>query len=175
MCVARIDCVNMRPYPVPAHREMFELRMLIGDGCALNCADREYDITYSNSVIEHLGSWERQLAFASEIRRVGGRLWVQTPARECPIEPHFLALFVHWLPVNLRKFVVQYASIWGWTTKANHQQASEMVNEIRLLSRREFGACFPDCIIITERMFGVIPKSYIAVRGGDALTTSEIT
>jgi hypothetical protein len=54
-------------------------------------SDQEYDIAFSNSVIEHVGDWERQAAFASEIRRVGKNLWIQTPAKECPIEPHYLA------------------------------------------------------------------------------------
>lgn len=39
-----------------------------------------------------------------------------------------------------------------------------MVDEIRLLRKREMETLFPDCDIITERMLGFIPKSYIAVR-----------
>ena len=65
--------------------------LVTGDGCALPLADATYDIVFSNSVIEHLGTWERQQRFAAEARRVGRRLWVQTPAREFFIEPHLLA------------------------------------------------------------------------------------
>ena len=99
----RIDILNIHPISLregehPAHR----IRTLMGDGCRLEFADRSYEIVFSNSVIEHLGSWERQQLFANELRRVGAALWVQTPAYECPIEPHFLAPFVHWLPPGAR-------------------------------------------------------------------------
>ena len=67
---------------------------MVGDGCALKFPDKSYDIAFSNSVIEHVGSWERQQAFAKDIRRVGKAIWVQTPARECLIEPHYLAPFL---------------------------------------------------------------------------------
>jgi hypothetical protein len=38
------------------------------------------------------------------------------------------------------------------------------VNSIRLLTRKEMAILFPDCEILTERMLGIIPKSYIAFR-----------
>ena len=68
---------------------------VVGDGCALDYDGGAYDIVFSNSVIEHVGDWRKQQAFANEVRRVGKKLWVQTPAYECPFEPHFLAPFVH--------------------------------------------------------------------------------
>src|SRR4051812_23197597 len=43
------------------------------DGCALPFRDAAFDIVFSNSVIEHLRTWERQRAFASEVARVGRR------------------------------------------------------------------------------------------------------
>ncbi len=57
-------------------------------------------VVFSNSVIEHVGTWEDQQAFAAEVRRVGRRLWV--PAYECPIEPHYLAPLVHYLPKEVQ-------------------------------------------------------------------------
>ena len=72
--------------------------VLRGDGCALPFEDSSFDIVFSNSVIEHVGSWERQVAFAQECRRVGRKLWVQTPAYTFPFEPHLLAIGLHWLP-----------------------------------------------------------------------------
>jgi SAM-dependent methyltransferase len=74
------------------------VEFIAGDGCALPFANRAFDVVFSNSVIEHVGTWERQQAFAAEVRRVGHRLWVQTPAREFFIEPHLIAPFIHWLP-----------------------------------------------------------------------------
>ena len=70
----------------------------IGDGCALRYADKSFDIAYSNSVIEHLQTFENQIRFAAEIRRVGRQMFVQTPNRWFPIELHFVTAFIHYLP-----------------------------------------------------------------------------
>lgn len=134
-----------------------------GDGCALPFADGEFDVVFSNSVIEHVGSWERQQAFAREARRVGRRLWVQTPAREFFIEPHLLAPFVHWLPRRTQRGLIRWATGWGWLTRPTPAQVDEFLAEVRLLTRREMTELFPDCEILTERFLG-LPKSYIAVR-----------
>src|SRR5258708_25518710 len=62
-----------------------------GDAGALPFADREFDVVFSNSAIEHAGTWERQGAFAPEGQRAGLPLWVQTPAYEFFIPPHLTA------------------------------------------------------------------------------------
>ncbi len=43
---------------------------VIADGRHLPFKDRAFDITYSNSVIEHLGDFTSQQAFAREVSRV---------------------------------------------------------------------------------------------------------
>lgn len=47
--------------------------------------------------------------------------------------------------------------------RANVEHLLDLVDEVRLLSKREMKEMFPDCHIITER-FLLMPKSYIAVR-----------
>src|SRR5262245_6744804 len=85
--MARIDALNVHEVCwTGADSSSHNIRTLVGDGCALSMPDKSYDIGFSNSVIEHVGSWERQLQFAAEIRRVAKALWVQTPAYECSIE-----------------------------------------------------------------------------------------
>lgn len=142
----------------------YHIRTLVGDGCALKFPDKNYDIAFSNSVIEHVGSWERQQAFAREIRRVGKAIRVQTPACECPIEPHYLGLFVHWLPKGVQRIMVRWLTLYGWLQKPSASEIQEMVETTRLLTRREMRELFPDCEIYTERLLGFIPKSYIAFR-----------
>lgn len=40
-------------------------------------------------MIEHVGKWGNQKAFAREALRVGERYWIQTPNKNFPIESHF--------------------------------------------------------------------------------------
>ena len=134
-----------------------------GDGRALDHPDAEFGISYSNSVIEHVGSFDDQRRFADEIRRVGKKVWVQTPARCFPIEPHFLTPFIHWLPKTLRKKLLRNCSLWGWLQRPDQDEVDSTVEEIRLLGRAEMRELFPDCEILIER-FRFFTKAYIAVR-----------
>ncbi|MEO1137300.1 MAG: class I SAM-dependent methyltransferase, partial [Pseudomonadota bacterium] len=60
-----------------------------GDGCSVeNYGDKAFALVFSNSVIEHVGDKARQRAFASEIRRLSNKYWVQTPSIWFPIEAH---------------------------------------------------------------------------------------
>jgi hypothetical protein len=163
--VARIDILNVHEIPWnPARAPRHNIRTLVGDGCALDIGDGAYNIVFSNSVIEHVGSWERQKLFAAEARRVGQSVWVQAPAYACPVEPHYLALFIHYLPVVWRKRLARRFTLWGWLQRPNKEQVAEMAENTRLLTKKEMKTLFPDCKIYTERMLGFIPKSYIAVR-----------
>jgi Methyltransferase domain len=163
--VKRIDALNVHEVPwdnasAPDHK----IRTLVGDGCSLATANRVYDIGFSNSVIEHVGSRERQQQFALEIRRVAKALWVQTPAYECPIEPHYLTPLIHYLSRSFQKKIVRWCTVWGWIERPNPEQINERVETTRLLRKSEMRQLFPDCEIITERMLWIIPKSYIAIR-----------
>jgi len=158
-----IDTVNIYQADWQLNPE-YHIRTFVGDGCALVFPDKSYDIAFSNSVIEHVGSWERQQAFAKEIRRIGNAIWVQTPAFECPIEPHYLAPFVHWLPKSVQPKIVRWLTPYGLLQKPSVKKVDEMIETTRLLTKREVRELFPDCEIHTERLLGFIPKSYIAFR-----------
>src|SRR5690349_15851457 len=57
------------------------------DGRRLPFRDGSFDIAYSNSVIEHVGEWEDQVAFAAELRRVAPHYFVETPNKRFLLEP----------------------------------------------------------------------------------------
>ncbi len=163
--VRRIDTLNLHeldwnPEAIPQH----QFRTLLGDGCRMEFSDRSYEVAYSNSVLEHLETAQRQQDFANEALRVGQRLWIQTPAREFPLEVHFLLPGVHWLPKRIRRFMVKWLSPARYLHRWTDEQIDFEIRTIRLLNRREMQAMFPDCEIITERLAGIIPKSHIAVR-----------
>jgi Methyltransferase domain len=141
------------------------IQTAIGDGCRLEYADESFDIVFSNSVIEHLGSFERQNAFASEARRVGRSLWVQTPAKEFFVEPHLLTPFIHFFPISFQRRLIRHFTTWGIVTKPSPVAVEAFLQEVRLLSFAEMQQLFPDCVIRRETFLG-FTKSYIAIRQG---------
>ena len=160
-----IECMNIQLVPYdPSDFPNHQILTIEGNGCDLQYEDQSYEIAFSNSVIEHVGEWEQQIDFAKEIRRVGKRIWVQTPALECPIEPHYLAPFVHWFPVPLRRKVLRWSSPWGWMQKPTQVEIDQSIKFTKLWSKSQFKELFPDCEIITERILWIFPKSYIAYR-----------
>ncbi len=134
-----------------------------GDGTALAYADNSFDLAYSNSVIEHVGTFENQMKFASEMSRVAGKLWVQTPARSFFIEPHLMAPFVHLFPKGWQKKMIRWFTVWGLVTKPSKAAVEGFLDEVRLLDYDEMVRLFPDCTILRERFLGMT-KCYIAVR-----------
>ena len=125
------------------------------DGTALPFADGAFPVVFSNSVIEHVPE-KLQAAFATEIRRVGERYFVQTPNRYFPIEPHYQMPFVQFLPERVlkalnKRFTMGFRQKGAWY-------------ETRLLSARELQRLFPDGVIHRERRFG-LTKSLMVVRG----------
>lgn len=170
-CVGAIDILNVHAIEdraSPEEVETYGITPVIGDGCALTYDDDSYDLVFSNSVIEHVGEWEAQQRFAAEARRVGRKLWVQTPARSFFIEPHYITPFIHWLPRGLQKKLVRRFTVRGWIEKLSQEEAEGYVDEIRLLSRKQMKQLFPDCRILREPFLGVFTKSYIAFRDADA-------
>jgi hypothetical protein len=124
------------------------------DGTQLPFADGEFDVAFSNSVIEHVPP-ELQARFASEIDRVAKRYFVQTPNRYFPIEPHYQLPFFQFLPRSARMALNRRFSL-GWQGKGHWE-------EITLLSAGDLKRLFPDAEIRRERVLG-LTKSLIAVR-----------
>ena len=164
---ARITIVNLDC--TEGSGENVRHEMMKGDGCNLQFTDNSFDIAYSNSVIEHLSTFEQQQRFASEARRVGRQLWVQTPARWFPVEPHLIALFVHYFPRSWQRKLLRYFTIWGLVTKPSKRQVDDFLTEVRLLTFSEMQILFPDCEIRRERFLG-LTKAFVAVRLDDSST-----
>lgn len=134
-----------------------------GDGTSLAYADNAFDIAYSNSVIEHLCSWENQIRFANEVRRIAKNVWVQTPARSFFVEPHLITPFIHFLPKAWQRRLLRNFTVWGLVTRPSRSEVDQFLDEVRLLSLKEMQALFPQCHIFKER-FLFFTKAYIAVR-----------
>lgn len=140
-----------------------EFTLVAGDGRRLPFKNCAYDVVFSNSVIEHLGTWENQLMFADECRRVGIRYYVQTPNRRFFLEPHLLTPFIHWLPRGLQLLLMRNLTVRGLMTRPSRQDCQAMLDEIRLLDLKQMRRLFPDAQIWRERFLGMT-KSIIAAR-----------
>jgi hypothetical protein len=125
--------------------------------------DGEYGIALSNSVIQHFSTLENQQRFTEEIRRVGRCVWVQTPAYEFFIEPHFIAPFVHYLPARIAQKLLRVFSVRAWLRRGDNVELDQLDRELRLLTASEMRTLFPDCILHRERWCG-LTKSFVMVR-----------
>lgn len=133
------------------------------DGCDLSqFEDNAFHIVHSNSVIEHVGNPERVERFASELVRVAERYFIQTPDFWCPLEPHCMTPFFHWLPRRFKVWLVRRTALGHWPQAMDNGQAEFLVDSARLLTRRQMQILFPAARIIRERILG-LPKSLIAV------------
>ncbi|HUZ82705.1 MAG TPA: class I SAM-dependent methyltransferase [Gaiellaceae bacterium] len=88
------------------------VRAVRADGRELPFADNEFDLGFSNAVVEHVeGGRDGQRRFVHELCRVAGRVFVTTPNRWFPIEVHTLRPFVHWLPPGPRERLVPFDDV----------------------------------------------------------------
>jgi Methyltransferase domain len=141
------------------------IKSLVGNATDLSeFADGSFDVAFSNSVIEHLFTFENQRRMAAEIQRVGKTFWVQTPNFWFPIEPHFLFPGWQWMPESLRISMVRRWKC-GWLGPYPEVAAARnAVKEIRLLDKVELRAIFPNATLVPERFLGLV-KSWTVVGG----------
>ncbi|MBL1214837.1 MAG: hypothetical protein HND52_15880 [Ignavibacteriae bacterium] len=119
-----------------------------------------FDLCFSNSVIEHLPTFDEQKQMAESILRIAPYHFIQTPAYIFPVEPHFLFPFFHWLPEFIRIKLLQNFRL-GWYEKLpEFHRAETLVKSIRIMKKRELKKMFPGSHIITEYVL-FLPKSYI--------------
>ena len=159
----RVSITIVNPAGYEIKNDFGPFRFVEGDGCNLaGFADKSFHIAHSNSVVEHVGDWDRMVRFAAELQRVSQRLFVQTPNFWFPIEPHFMTPLFHWLPQPTRVWLVMRFQLGHWKKADTLDEAVRIVESARLLNRRMMQTLFPKARIITERLFG-LAKSFVAV------------
>jgi SAM-dependent methyltransferase len=118
------------------------VRVVRADGRRLPFADGEFDVGFSNAVIEHVdGGRDGQRRFAHELSRVARRVFVTTPNRFFPIEVHTLLPFAHWLPPALRDRAIR---------------ARGFDATLDLLGPRELASLFPYSVEVLNRVMTLI-------------------
>ena len=122
----------------------------------------EFDLVFSNSLIEHVGGHAMRLRLAEQVHQLAPQHWVQTPYRYFPLEPHWLFPLMQFLPIATRTRVAQ-----NWplvhTRPASRAAAQNSVQWTELLSVSEMVGYFPGSTIHREHTAGLV-KSIVAIR-----------
>ena len=165
-----VSAINISPKIISHIEEHYpEVDAWIGDACALHWEDKYFDIVYSNAVIEHLGSFERQKKMANEIMRVGRSWFVTTPNRWFPFEFHMRLPLVTWIPCKgyfCIGSIISYNHVKRKYTFGN-KFGNKYDEGLRLMSYQEVKRCFPCSKVIKQRVT-VMAETLIAI-GGDIL------
>ena len=99
-------------------------------GERLPFSDEEFDILFSNAVIEHVGDRADQKFFLKECCRVAKQVFVTTPNRYFPIEMHTFIPLLHWLPRGIFQKIVKII-------KGKDGEFWANTNHLNLLSKRD--------------------------------------
>ncbi|GAB4461965.1 MAG: hypothetical protein OHK0037_12000 [Elainellaceae cyanobacterium] len=119
--------------------------------------DYEFDIAFSNSVIEHVGGEKRQEKFAENLRRVAPSYWVQTPSIWFPLESHCNLPFWWFYPESLKQL---WFDRWQRT---GYDFLLEQMKSTRVLLPTQLKKLFPDSQVYIESFLG-FQKSYCMFR-----------
>jgi hypothetical protein len=122
----------------------------------------EFDLVFSNSLIEHLGGHGARRQFADVVSRLAASYVIQTPYRYFPVEPHWMCPGFQFLPVAARSWLAPRWPL-GHTRGWDREAATNEVMSTELLSVAEMRSYFPEGEIVWERVAG-LPKSMIAVK-----------
>ena len=137
---------------------------LVGDGSNPDLFGSErFDLVHSNSVIEHVGSWERMRAFAENTKRLAPRYYVQTPNYWFPLEPHFRFPGFQYLPERVRVALIMRYSLGFFRRIADLEEARDIIDHHTLISTRQIRELFADAQVSHEKLLG-FNKSIIAIR-----------
>lgn len=150
--------LNLEQVPVP--EDLDNVTSVAGDATDLSqYADRQFDLVFSNSVIEHVGGFEAQKKMASEMLRTGKNFFLQTPNRYFFMEPHFIMPYFQFYPRWLRVLLLQHFRLGFVPRTQSKEEAQKVVDSVRLLTLRELRVLFPGAKIEKEK-FLFMTKSY---------------
>lgn len=135
---------------------------ITGDATDLSTfTDKSFDIAFSNSVIEHLFSFQNQEKMASEALRVSKHHFIQTPNYWFPVEPHWVLPFFQFFPRIIKIMLTRNFNLGHLKKSASWAEAKRQVEEIQLLSKSDMKKLFPTSKIWEEKLFS-FTKSFVA-------------
>jgi hypothetical protein len=155
---AQITAVGLEP--MPTFQKLFPtVRFVVADGRDLPFEDGEFDIGFSNAVVEHVGRFEDRRRFVGELVRTCRRVFVATPNAGFPIDPHTLLPFVHWLPRSVRHPVLRATGQGRWASEG----------ALHPIGAAELRSLFPEATavrLVQQKVMG-LSTVLIAIAGED--------
>jgi SAM-dependent methyltransferase len=126
----------------------------VRSGDALPFRDAEFDIVFSNAVLEHVGSRIAQAAFVCELCRVGRAFFITTPNRWFPVEHHTGLPLLHYLPPRLFRRLLRDTRYRHWAEESN----------LNMLTASEFQRLFPASATVEIRVIRLlgVPSNLVA-------------
>jgi Methyltransferase domain len=158
----KICLLNLYPIIIPQD-DSTHFESIQGSALDMPVKKGEFDLFFSNSVIEHLGSYDNQQHFANEVKRLAEKYIIQTPSIWFPLEPHSLIPFFQFIPHPIRAYLIMCFNINYFPKAATYSEALMVSKTTLMLTKKQFQALFPEAEIRVERLFG-IPKSYTAIK-----------
>lgn len=156
------DDVEITLVNLSAHKTSYpHFKSVAGDATNLiQYKDGEFDIAFSNSVIEHLYTYENQVKMAKEVVRVGKFHFLQTPNKYFFVEPHYLLPYFQFIPRGLGFSILTKTKL-SRKQKWTAEFANQYLDEIRLISHSEMKVLFPSSDIYYEKFY-MMNKSFTA-------------
>jgi hypothetical protein len=154
-----ITLLNLRCYGTSSSRGI-KYKYMIGNALCLPFKNKSFDIVFSNSLIDHLYTFDNQKIFASEVMRVGKGYFIQTWNKKFPYEPHYLTPFIHFAPKTLQKRAIRYLTLYGLIAKPSQELINDLVDQIIPSTKLEIRTLFPNAYLIENKVLG-ITKDFI--------------
>lgn len=131
------------------------IKSIKGDGRYLDqFKDNEFDIVFSNSVIEHVGTFKEKKKMANEMQRVGKRYFLQAPSFYTPLEPHFFFPLFQFLPLKIKSLMIRNFNLGYFKKTPEKEKAKKIIESINLPKKTELKKIFPESTIKKEKFLG---------------------
>jgi hypothetical protein len=117
------------------------------EGVELPFEDRRFDMAFCSAVIEHVGDYEQQRKFVSELMRISRNVYILTPNRWFPVDFHTMLPLIHWLPTAQHQAALRrlHQDFWAQTDNLNLLSANSLRDlfpsgtDLRISAQRTFG------------------------------------
>jgi SAM-dependent methyltransferase len=104
-------------------------------------ADREFDVVFSNAVVEHVGNTDAQGRFVREALRVARAFFITTPNRWFPVELHTGLPLLHYFPAGLYRPAYRALGFGAYGSEET----------LNLLDARQLRRLFPPAVVVQIR------------------------